>query len=106
MIVWWSLKESNQNKTKDAPSLCDKVFRSKNRSWTCANRECVGPVGLYSHPQAYGFHHPWIALGASPLIPVKKLQNTVSPISFLWGDISSDRQTNCLLHKILKQKFV
>ena len=39
-----------------------------------------------------------------PLIPVKKLQNTVSSISFLWGDISSDRQMNCLLHKILKQK--
>ena len=97
----------NKNQTKnDAPSLCDKVFRSKNRSWTCANRECVGPAGLSSHPQAYGFHHPWIALGASPLIPVKKLQNTVSPISFLWGDISSDRQLNYLLHKILKQKFI
>ena len=80
-----SQNKSNQNKTKDAPSLCDKVFRSKNRSWTCANRECVGPAGLSSHPQAYGLHHPWIALGASPPIPVKKLQNTVSPISFLWG---------------------
>ena len=80
-----SQSKSNQNKTKDAPSLCDKVFRSKNRSWTCANRECVGPAGLSSHPQAYGLHHLWIALGASPPIPVKKLQNTVSPISFLWG---------------------
>ena len=29
----------------------------------CANRECVGPVELSSHPQAYGLHHPWIALG-------------------------------------------
>ena len=57
----------------------------------CANREHVGPVGLYSHPQAYSLHHPWIALGASPPILVKKLQNTVSPISFLGGDISSDR---------------
>ena len=96
MIVWWSLKESNQNKQKDAPSLCDKVFRSKNRSWTYANRECVGPVGLSSHPQAYGLHHPWIALGASPLIPVKKLQNTVSPISFLWGDISRHKTIELL----------
>ena len=78
-------KNQTKNKQKDASSLCDKVFRSKNRSWTCANRECVGPAGLSSHPQAYGLHHPWIALGASPLIPVKKLQNTVSPISFLWG---------------------
>ena len=25
-----------------------------------------------SHPQAYGFHHPWITHGASPPIPVKK----------------------------------
>ena len=83
MVV--SENKSNQKKTKDAPSLCDKVFRSKNRSWTCANRECVGPAGLSSHPQAYGLHHPWIALGASPPIHVKKLQNTVSPISFLWG---------------------
>ena len=101
-----SQNKSNQNKTKDAPSLCDKVFRSKNRSWTCANRECVGPAGLSSHPQAYGLHHPWIALGASPLIPVKKLQNTVSPISFSMGHISSDKQIDFLLHIILRQKFI
>ena len=44
-----------------------------------------------SHPRAYGFHHPWITHGASPPIPVKKLQNTISPISFLWGDISRDK---------------
>ena len=69
-------------------------------------KSLVGPVGSFGHPQAYGLHHSWIALGASPLIPVKKLQNTVSPISFLWGDISTDRQMNCLLHKILKQKFI
>ena len=56
-----SQNKSNQNKQKDAPSLYDKVFRSKNRSYTCANRECVGPVGLSSHPQSYGIHHPWIA---------------------------------------------
>ena len=81
------------------------MFRSKNRSWTCANRECVGPAGLSSHPQAYGFHHPWIALGASPPIPVKKLQNTVSPISFSVGCISSDKQIGFLLHIILEQKI-
>ena len=69
----------------------------------CANRECVGPVWLSSHPQAYGLDHPSIALGSSPLIPVKNLQNTISPISFMWGDISSDRQITCLLHKILKK---
>jgi len=63
-------------------------------------------VGLSSHPQAYGLHHPWIALGAAPLIPVKKVQNTVSPISFPWGDISSDKQIGSLLHKILRQKFI
>ena len=57
----------------------------------CANRECVGPVGLSSHPQAYGIRHTWIALGSSPLIPVKIRQNTVSPISFLWGDVSRDK---------------
>ena len=51
-----------------------------------------------SHPQAYGFHHPWIALGASPPIPVKKLQNTISPISFLWGDISEiNKQVSCCI---------
>ena len=44
-----------------------------------------------SHPQACGFHHPWITHGASPPIPVKKLQNTISPISFPWGDISRDK---------------
>ena len=44
-----------------------------------------------SNPQAYGFHHPWITHDASPPIPVKKLQNTISPISFLWGDVSRDK---------------
>ena len=60
----------------------------------------------FGHPQAYGFNHSWITHGASPPIPVKKLQNTVSPISFLWGDNSSDRQMNCLLHKILKKNHI
>ena len=107
--MWWSLKtqtKTKQNKTKDTPSLCDKVFRSKNRSWTCANRGCVGPVGLSSLPQTYGLHHPWIALGASPPIPVKKLQNIVSPISFLWGDVSSDKQIDFVLHIILKKHLM
>ena len=44
-----------------------------------------------SHPQAYGFNHPWITHGASPPIPVKKLQNTISLISFLRGDVSRDK---------------
>ena len=63
-------------------------------------------MGLSSHPQAYGIHHPWIALGASPLIPVKKLQNTVSPISSSVGHISSDKQIDFLLHIIIEQKFI
>ena len=100
--MWWSHKIKIKSKQKDAPSLCDKVFRSKNRSWTCANRECVGPAGLSSHPQAYGLHHPWINLGASPPIPVKKLQNTVSLIFFSVGCISSDKQIDFLLHISLK----
>ena len=62
-------------------------------------------MGLSSHPQDYVFHHPWIALGAYPLIAVKKLQNTVSPISFLWGDISSDRQMHYLLLYYPKTKI-
>ena len=79
------ISQDSTNKQKDAPSLCDKVFRSKNRSWTCANRECVGLAGLSSHPQAYGFHHPWITLGASPPIPVKNFKTPFLPFSFLWG---------------------
>ena len=62
-------------------------------------------MGLSSHPQAYGFHHPWIALGASSPIPVKKVQNIVSPISFLLGDISSDKQIDFLLHVMLKKTY-
>ena len=62
--------------------------------------------GCSPHPQAYGFHHPWLTHGASPPIPVKKLQNTVSPISFLWGDISSDRKMHYLLLIIPRQKFM
>ena len=95
-----------KNKQKDAPSLCDKVFRSKNRSQTCANRECVGPVGLSSHPQAYGLHHPWIALGASPPIPLKKLQKYCFSDFFSMGCISSDKQIGFLLHTILKQNIL
>ena len=93
--MWWSHKtktKQNKNKQKNAPSFIDKVFLWKNRGRACANRVCVGPMGLSSHPQTYGFHHTWIALGASPPIPMKKLQNTVSLISFLWSDISSDKQ--------------
>ena len=74
-------QDSKKNKN-DAPSLCDKVFRSKNRSWMCANRECIGPAGLSSHPQVYGLHHPWIALGASPSIPVKKFKTPFLPSLF------------------------
>ena len=98
--------KQTKNKRKDAPSLCDKMFRSKNRSQMCANQECVCLVGLSSHPQAYGLHHPWITLGASPPIPVKKLQNTGSPIFFSVGCISSDKQIGFLLHIILKQNNI
>ena len=62
--------------------------------------------GCSTHHQAYGFHHPWITHGASPPIPVKKLQNTVSPISFLWGDISRDKQIGFLLHIIHGLKYI
>lgn len=64
----------------------------------CKPGVCKFQWGCSPHPQAYGFHHTWITHGASPPIPVKKLQNTVSPISFLWGDISRDKETNFLLH--------
>jgi len=57
-----------------------------------------------SHPQSYGFHHTRITHGASPPIPVKKLQNTVSPIFFLWGDISRDKEINFLLHITHRQR--
>ena len=67
-----SQKQKQIKQTKIHSKFMDNVFLSKNRGGTCANRECVGPMGLSSHPQAYGFHHPWIALGASPPIPVKK----------------------------------
>ena len=56
-----------------------------------------------SHPQAYGFHHPWIALGASPPISVKKLQNTVSPISFLWGAPRESQEPPTLKRVILPE---
>ena len=82
VVVSQNKNQTKTNKQKDAPSLCDKVFRSKNRSWTCANRECVGPAGLSSHPQAYGLHHPWIALGASPPIPVKNFKTPFLPFLF------------------------
>ena len=101
-----AVSQKKLKQTKRRSKFIDKVFQSKNRSGTCANQECVGPMGLSSHTQDYGFHHAWIALGAYPPIPVKKLQNTVSPISFLWGDISSDKQIGSLLHKILRKKFI
>ena len=70
----------------------------------CKPRVCRSN-GVFFISQAYGFYHPWIALGASPPILVKILQNTVSPISFLWGDISSDKQIDFLMHIILKQNI-
>jgi hypothetical protein len=47
----------------------------KTKSRRVQTVRMIGSVGCLRHPQAYGFHHPWIALGASPLIPVKKLQH-------------------------------
>ena len=55
------------------------------------------------------FHMTRLRSGPSeayPPIPVKKLQNTVSPISFLWGDISRDKQIGFLLHIIHGLKFI
>ena len=44
-----------------------------------------------AHILGYQFWAVTITHGASLPIPVKKLQNTVSPISFLWGDVSRDK---------------
>ena len=35
-----------------------------------------------SHPQAYGFHHPWITHGASLPIPVKNFKTPFLPFLF------------------------
>ena len=57
------------------------VSNEKQKLDVCKPRVLV-QWGCSPHPQAYVFHHPWITHGASPPIPVKKLQNTVSPIFF------------------------
>jgi hypothetical protein len=63
----------------------------KSESRRVQTVKMIGSVGCLGHPQAYGFHYPWIALGASPLILVKK-NTKFSPISFLWGDISRHKR--------------
>ena len=47
-VVVSQINNQSKNKQKDAPSLCEKVFQMKNRSYTCANREYVGSVGMFS----------------------------------------------------------
>ena len=83
-------KNQSKNKQKDAPSLCDKVFQMKTEVRRVQTESILVKWGCSPHPQVYGFHHTWITHGASPPIPVKKLQNTISPISFR-GDISRDK---------------
>ena len=66
MIVWWSqkIKNKSKNKQKDAPSLCDKVFQMKTEVRRVQTESTLVQWGCSPHPQAYGFHHPWITHGA------------------------------------------
>ena len=60
-----------------------------------------------SHPQAYGFHHPWITHGASPTIPMKKNFKTQFLPSLFYGVIlvEINKQVS-LLHIIHGLKFL
>jgi hypothetical protein len=50
----------------------------------CIPRVFVDPVGCLGHPQVYGIHNSWIALGVVFLHSLSKNFNTkLSPISFL-----------------------
>ena len=100
-VVVSQKQKSKQNKQKDAPSLCDKVFRSKNRSQTCGNRECVGTVGLSSHPQA-SLDSSWCISSN----PCEKTSKHRFSHFFSVGCINSDKQICFLLHIILEQKFI
>ena len=89
--MWWSHKKKIKAKlTKDAQVYAIKCIDRKTVVKRVQTENVLVQWGC-EHPQAYGFHHPWITQGASPPIPVKKLENTISPISFLWVDISRDK---------------
>ena len=86
-------QNKNQNKTnkKTLQVYAIKCNDRKTEVRRVQTESMLVQWGCSPHPQAYGFHHPGITHGASPPIPVKKLQNTVPPISFLWGDVSRDK---------------
>ena len=92
MIVWWSHKIKIKAKTnkKTLQVYAIKCIDRKTEVRRVQTESLLVQWGC-SHTQAYGFQHPWITHVASPPIPVKKLQSTISPISFLWGDISRDK---------------
>ena len=110
MIVWWSHKIKIKAKTKTNKKTLQvyaiKCIDQKTEVRRVQTESVYVHWGCSPNPQAYGFHHPWITHGASPPITVKKLQNTVSPISFLWGDISRDKQIGFLLHIIHGLKYI
>ena len=91
-MVWWSHKIKIKTKT-NKKTLQVYAIKCNDRKTEVRHvqTESVLVQWRCSHPQAYGFHHPCITHDASPPIPVKKLQNTICPISFLWGDISRDK---------------
>ena len=73
----------------------------KTKSEGLQPESCIGPVGCFGKPQAYGFHHPWMTPCLLFLHSLWKNFNTkLSPISFLWGDISGIKIISKLLYKL------
>ena len=108
IIVVVSKQKSNQNKNKqkDAPSLCDKVFQMKNRSYTCANQEYVGSLGMFSTSTSLWFSPSMYNSWRISSNPCEKTSKHCFYHFFLWGDISRDKQIGFLLHIIHGPKYI
>ena len=101
-----SQNKLNQNKTKDAPSLCDKVFRSKKQKLdVCKPRVCRSSGVVFTSPSLWSspsLDNSWCISSN----PCEKTSKHRFSHFFSVGCINSDKQICFLLHIIREQKFI
>jgi hypothetical protein len=63
-MVILNLTKLNTKQIKDAPTFSENSMLLKKESLElCKPRVLIYVQGFVGHPQAYGLHHSWIALG-------------------------------------------
>jgi hypothetical protein len=76
-------KKNYNNTIKDAPSLCDNNALLKKQKVDMCKLRVLSPMGVLTSLSLW--FSPFLALGAAPLIPVKKLQSKIFSHLFSMG---------------------